>query len=695
MLLALPSMGESQSALHDSVPYQEDPLLSHPIPFEATAGGEVYFDCNWNRLLAMIQDLETRISVALETEVPRVDYAISQQSNERFFRAYDCYVLRDSVLSLQIQLDEALASEPGVESRGVEQVAQTLATLKGAVLDDGNVDLQVWGFLWGPDSTSLDSITVPLNPGFVTSEMDTGSFSYALTDLTRYTDYYYKAFASNEEGPGYGELLSFKTLADRASNISLDTADVTQNSARIVMMIGDNGGQNPESAGFYFDASNFTLDSFVGDSIASDSTSGLNHSAVLTGLSRYTDYYFIGYADNSAGRGHAASTFSFKTLPDLIQLGTVNWSNHSLSAAIASTGGQSPTSQGLIYGASADLSTVETKSASLLGTTVTAPEDSLPAGTSGYAALFATNNAGTSYSDTIALTTRVGVFTDTLVTESSATSKVVRAQFDFSNAAPSAVGFKWGTLPDLSTAQDSLLTLTADSIRMEIDGISNGDTIYYVAYAVNSAGTSFGDTASFSSAEPCISLDYQNVTYALTEIDGTCWFAENLRASLYQNGDAIQDGTHPDFDWASNFDQRGAQIITTASSHYAWTELGRYYNAYAVEDARGICPAGWSIPSTEDWDAIKSYADDLVAIGSPSNGTDSKGFSLKFNGIYISGNVDYSSSFGYLNSEGLFWLSDAGSDITGAYHYIGGSLSWSLNSYAYSWNGTAIRCIRD
>ena len=33
---------------------------------------------------------------------------------------------------------------------------------------------------------------------------------------------------------------------------------------------------------------------------------------------------------------------------------------------------------------------------------------------------------------------------------------------------------------------------------------------------------------------------------------------------------------------------------------------GRLYNWYAVDDARGLCPAGWHVPTDGEWTALET-----------------------------------------------------------------------------------------
>jgi uncharacterized protein (TIGR02145 family) len=102
----------------------------------------------------------------------------------------------------------------------------------------------------------------------------------------------------------------------------------------------------------------------------------------------------------------------------------------------------------------------------------------------------------------------------------------------------------------------------------------------------------------------------------------------------------IQDNTYEgscwDFSWGSDQivlsgsggtgDQNGTfDINGTTTSHHYWDELttdeyavylddfsyaeiyGLFYNWYAVDDSRGLCPDGWSVPTDEDWIELEMY----------------------------------------------------------------------------------------
>ena len=94
---------------------------------------------------------------------------------------------------------------------------------------------------------------------------------------------------------------------------------------------------------------------------------------------------------------------------------------------------------------------------------------------------------------------------------------------------------------------------------------------------------------------------------------------------------------------------------------------GYLYNWYAVDDTRGLCPAGWEVPSLFDWQSVIDYpADELW-----NTGTNSTEFSA-----LTAGYRDLSGYNGF-GSSGVWWSSEENSfDPT--------------SSYAFSITGTAV-----
>jgi len=100
--------------------------------------------------------------------------------------------------------------------------------------------------------------------------------------------------------------------------------------------------------------------------------------------------------------------------------------------------------------------------------------------------------------------------------------------------------------------------------------------------------------------------DIDGNTYKTVIIGDQEWMAENLRVSKYNNGDAIPAGLSGT-DWGST--TSGAYAVYNNDDDML-EAYGKLYNWFAVEDSRGLCPEGWSVPSDEDWTQLVNYISD-------------------------------------------------------------------------------------
>lgn len=95
-------------------------------------------------------------------------------------------------------------------------------------------------------------------------------------------------------------------------------------------------------------------------------------------------------------------------------------------------------------------------------------------------------------------------------------------------------------------------------------------------------------------------VTYQGRSYALVQVAGQCWFAENLAATAFSNGDAVPLVDDPD-QWNPGGPVASARAGTPKRDSTLVPVHGLYYNGYAALDERGICPEGWRVPSHADW----------------------------------------------------------------------------------------------
>ncbi len=185
---------------------------------------------------------------------------------------------------------------------------------------------------------------------------------------------------------------------------------------------------------------------------------------------------------------------------------------------------------------------------------------------------------------------------------------------------------------------------------------------------------------------------YKSITIGTQE-----WLSENLNVTRYRNGDIIPQ-VKDNEKWGKL--TKGAWCYYDNDSINGKT-YGKLYNWYAVNDPRGLAPAGWHIQSDTEWTTLKDFlGGDSLAGGSlkatslwnrPNTGaTNSSGFTAFPGGIrYPIGDFEWIVKFG------SFWSSTEGDESNGWYHALSYSSSGVAPHLGSKERGFSVRCIRD
>jgi uncharacterized protein (TIGR02145 family) len=108
-------------------------------------------------------------------------------------------------------------------------------------------------------------------------------------------------------------------------------------------------------------------------------------------------------------------------------------------------------------------------------------------------------------------------------------------------------------------------------------------------------------TATAPKADQVVDIDgniYNTVT-----IGDQVWMAENLKVTHYANGDPILH-LSDSAQWLNSLAGAYCSYDNQSSNSEIY---GHLYNWYAVEDKRGLCPAGWHVPSKDEFKALSDY----------------------------------------------------------------------------------------
>jgi uncharacterized protein (TIGR02145 family) len=144
----------------------------------------------------------------------------------------------------------------------------------------------------------------------------------------------------------------------------------------------------------------------------------------------------------------------------------------------------------------------------------------------------------------------------------------------------------------LLPGQDCSLTVNLGEISKVTFNGSFLDNISATCGAANvhKAGINYGSLT-----------DQQGNVYKTVLIGGKEWMAENLRTSVYRNGEAIPNITDVQI-WQGT--SSGAWVHYSGSSQND-CPYGKLYNWRAVNDTRNLCPSGWHVPSDMEWKALE------------------------------------------------------------------------------------------
>ena len=219
----------------------------------------------------------------------------------------------------------------------------------------------------------------------------------------------------------------------------------------------------------------------------------------------------------------------------------------------------------------------------------------------------------------------------------------------------------------------------------------------------NTSGNSAGGDIMTS---PGAGVTFNGHTYESIVLgNGQEWMAENLRTTIYANGDAIPNVTGDD-QWYS--------LTSGAWCHYGNNNLnenpyGKLYNWYAVVDPRNVCPSGWHVPTDAEWTVLSDYLGGADVAGgkmkttgtieaatgvwsAPNGGATN---SIGFSGVPGGGRYYYSiaSMIGY---GGYWWSSSEDGEYYAWSRYLSfndGALTRPSNRNRKS--GFSVRCLRN
>jgi uncharacterized protein (TIGR02145 family) len=633
-----------------------------------------------------------------------------------------------------------------VKTSNAVEIGSTTATLGGIVTEDGGDAVTERGVCW---STSQ-------NPTILSSKTSdgkgNGSFTSSLTGLTANTTYYVRAYAINNSGTAYGEQVSFKTTASgNPTGTFTDSRDGrTYKTVKIgeQVWMAENLAYLPEvsnASGYSLTLPVYYVYGFNGVDV--------NLAKATDNYKKYGVLYNFPAAEASCPEGwHLPTDYEWTTLENHLILNGYNYDGTTVGNKIAkslaantdwyntfikgSAGNDLPTnnSSGFsalpggyqLSGSFRSLTTftawwTSTRQISSRYNWIREMNNSYVyinrsgnARNVGYNVRCIKNDSGTPFIKTsvpLSVTVNSAIIGGE-VYQGNDPEIIERGVIYNDTRTPSFV-----EEPDSDADKKIILGNSSGSFKTTITGLEPNKTYYYRAYIIKSNGIEYGLEVSFKTAYPEYPINAGFFTdgrdgknYGWVKIGEQTWMSENLAylPSVYPSSNiSLTDNRYYVYDY------NGTDVSTAKATAY-YPIYGVLYNWQA---AKTSCPAGWHLPTKEEWTVLDNYlisnyynydlsiaankiAKSLSAksnwnpsstTGDPGNntsGNNTSGFSAQPGGRRYGGFQD-------IKLSGYWW---SGTTLNGQVYYYQIYYTWDDTMIKLEGNttiGYSVRCIKD
>ena len=234
----------------------------------------------------------------------------------------------------------------------------------------------------------------------------------------------------------------------------------------------------------------------------------------------------------------------------------------------------------------------------------------------------------------------------------------------------------------------------------------NGNVLQIPISTIDTIKYSVVDSSSLFIPGPGLK-DVDGNIYSTVVIGSQIWMKENLKVTKFSNGDSILHVSSANI-W-SNLNVKSTPAWTYYLNDESNNNLyGKLYNGYVVYDLRNVCPVGWKVPSSTDFEILTNYIDTTYM------------FNNNQSGEYMKNNTLWNSSPTYnpnlngvvtTNLSGFSGLPGGSISINGDYRDFGNiGYWWTLGAYSLTLRndmsaafgvpltmdeGFSIRCVKE
>lgn len=333
----------------------------------------------------------------------QVSYLKKQTTYYYLYEFYNGYNLMQT--SASSFTTTAQQDKPTVETVEIDNITMTSATVEGNVTNDGGSFVSERGVCYSiyENPTTSDSIRL--------AGTGIGRFTCEMTNLTNATTYYVRAFAKNNEGTSYGDVMTMRTIehpmlatvtTDEVSDITINTAVCGGN------VLNDGYAEVTERGICYATHQEPTAFDYK---VAGGEGLGL-FQCRMSGLEMMTTYYVRAYAKNSEGYAYG-NEVTFVTadetyLPEVVTHAVTDF-NHFYAIGggeVVADGGLDIIERGICWSTSHNPTTMNNKLTAGTGMgEFTCRMSYLFGNTTYYVRAYAANAAGMRYGNEVTFTT--------------------------------------------------------------------------------------------------------------------------------------------------------------------------------------------------------------------------------------------------------------------------------------------------